>query len=181
MRHLQVGVKCSTSTTLPKLNLLNTSPQRPNINGTIDQYGDNIGDSPALFGWSGSEYAGFLNLGMYNAGKNIIANALRIGTAFVAYDCTTNTLCVAAYLNGTNIFGDDAYNCTINQSNASTWVQIATSNKGTDTTKYKEGDANNLAFKYVKFPDSNFTGGLRPMVSDDIIKVAICGGLTFFL
>lgn len=149
-----------TSPNLPKFNL----NVRPNINGMIDQYGDDVGDTPPLPGWNGNEYTGppsFLNLGMYNAGKNQNPAFPRIGTAFVAYDCTTNTICVAAYMNGTTIFGNPGYDCTIVQSSASTWIQIAINDKKGDDKKYFEGDA--AAFRYVKFPDDSFPGGLRPI------------------
>ena len=147
----------NTSPNLPILNL----NVRPNINGMIDQYGDDVGDSPALFGWSGSEYDGFLNLGMYNAGKNQNPATPRIGTAFVAFDCTEKKLCVAAYMNGTTIFGIPGYDCTIDQVSASTWIQIAINDKNGDTKKYFAGEA--VAFEYVKFPDNSFPGGQRPI------------------
>ena len=141
IRHLKdaTPVSCPPSSPeLPKINLnLNV---RPNINGKIDQNGDNLHDIPPPPGWNGNEYTGppsFLNLGMYNGGKNNDPNEPRIGQAFVAYDCNRNTLCVAAYMNDVTIFGLSP-NCTIVQSSASTWVSISKDDDNSNTVKYKE-------------------------------------------
>ena len=140
---------------LPKINL----NVRPNINGKIDQNGDNLHDIPPPPGWNGNEYDGFLELGMHNGG---ILTQPRIGTAFVAYDCSTDILCVAAYLSDTAIFGLSP-NCKIVQSSSSSWVSIKIDSENSNIIKYKEEGPNTTAFEYVLFPDDDFPGGLRPI------------------
>jgi hypothetical protein len=144
---------------LPKITL--NIGVKPKINGTIDQNGDNLLDvlSPPGFGWNGDEYDYFLELGMHNGG---ILTQPRIGTAFVAYDCSTDILCVAAYLSDTAIFGLSP-NCKIVQSSSSSWVSIKIDSENSNIIKYKEEGPNTTAFEYVLFPDDDFPGGLRPI------------------
>jgi len=81
---------------------------------------------------------------MYNAGRNQ-DGTLPIGNAYIAYDCVTSKLCVAAYLNDEEYF--TFHNCSAKVSDASSWVSInGASNKLKEST-------DNINFMYVKFPD----------------------------
>ena len=131
------------------------------MDGTIDQNGDGLLDVPPPPGWSGNEYIDFVSIPMYNAGIND-GSRPQMGNAFIAYDCVTSRLCVAAYLNDESYFGDETggKNCIIERSDASSWVSI-------DGTKYHLPDATPsplFGYQYVMFPDASYQpGGLRPI------------------
>ncbi len=104
---------------------------------------------------------------MYNGGKNNVVNELQIGNAYIAYDCVTSKLCVAAYLDNTTHFGDKPYfqekNCNI-KIGSDSYVTISIDSNSEE--KYFEAEAipsPPFGFKYVMFPDSSFPGGLRPI------------------
>ena len=88
---------------IPLLDLSAGSAARPIIDGKIDQYGDDLGDNPVIDGWVGAEYLGFTELPMFNGGKNgadgsPLAYSGRIGTAYIAYDCSSEVVCASAHL-----------------------------------------------------------------------------------
>ena len=118
---------------------------KPMIDGKIDLIGDVWGDS--TLGWNGSEYTHFTTLQMYESGlqgghKDSSGN----GIAFIGYDCSHTRLCVAAYLNYDSI---DNANCTVNEDDQESFVQIG------KTKKLKES-TNGATFAYVKY-----TGGVN--------------------
>ena len=82
---------------IPILDLSDGASDKPNIDGTIDHLGDGLGDSPPIAGCIGNEYSRFLELPMFNGGKNG-GGSPRIGTAYLAYDCANKVVCAAAHL-----------------------------------------------------------------------------------
>lgn len=115
---------------------------RPKIDGMIDQDGDGLLDNE--IGWKGTEYDGFLKIPMYNAGRNN-DRSIPIGNSYTGYDCSTNRLCVAAYLNDTTYF--EANNCRIVVSSASSWISINGA-----SNKYFVPDNTTPNSHYVSFP-----------------------------
>lgn len=69
------------------------------------------------------EYDGFLSLPMYNAGKNNDPNRQDVvATAYIAYDCSTKTLCVAT--NMTDGFLRNNTNTEVQEASEHSWVEL---------------------------------------------------------
>lgn len=69
------------------------------------------------------EYDGFLSLPMYNAGKNNDPNRQDVvATAYIAYDCSTKTLCVAT--NMTDGFLRNNTNTEVQEALEHSWVEL---------------------------------------------------------
>ncbi len=85
---------------------------------------------------------------MYNAGKP--AEFPKIGTAYFAYDCVTDKLCVAAHLDSAKIA-----DCKVVESSNS-WVSIS-GNSG------KYDASNDIVFEYVRVPDPLFLPNGKPI------------------
>ena len=110
---------------LPLLNLYLGSPQRPVIDGRIDQNNDDIGDD--LIGWNGTEYIPFIEIPMYIGGKNNDPSD-RMGTAYLAYDCTYEILCAAAHLD--QDYMDENPGVSVIENEEESWIRIG--NHGSD-------------------------------------------------
>jgi hypothetical protein len=142
------------------------------IDGLISQTFDGIGDDSRdgdgndsgdiIFssGCTGEEYSLFLELPMFNGGKNgKVGSSLdqeeRIGTSYLAYDCNDNIVCVAAQL-------DEAFlktnpNVRVRKDDDESWVRFGSNN---GETKLKQSNADE--FKYVvKADDSDFIIGFE--------------------
>ena len=117
---------------IPLLDLSLTSNKRPTVDGYIHA----------------QEYASYLELPMFNGGKNgqhgsPLQQSNRIGTAYLAYDCNSDIVCVAAFL-------DEAYLAAkpwvqVEQLDDESWVRFGP-NGG--ETKLKE--SNSDVFQYVR-------------------------------
>jgi hypothetical protein len=124
---------------IPIANLSEDSSQRPIIDGIFDS----------------NEYSSFLELPMFNGGKNGEAGSPldkegRIGTAYLAYDYSNDIVCVAAVLDST--FLDDPLTSSIQvqESEEDSWIQFGAT-KG--ATKLFQGTAD--VYEYVEKPDDN--------------------------
>jgi hypothetical protein len=95
---------------------------------------------------------------MFNGGKNgkygsPLEQSSRIGTAFLAYDCNSNIVCVAAFLDESFLVANT--NIQVKQDDSESWIRFGP-NDG--ETKLKESNAD--VFEYVSKPsDSNFIIG----------------------
>ena len=127
---------------LPLLNLYPGSPERPVINGKIDQKDDGIGDD--LLGWNGTEYSLFIEIPMYIGGKNNDPSK-RMGTAYLAYDCTHEILCGAAHLD--QAYMDENPGVSVVESEDDSWIRI-----GGDASDPKLKQNSTDAFMYVGAP-----------------------------
>lgn len=136
---------------IPLLDLSSGSAARPIIDGKIDQYGDDLGDNPVINGWVGAEYSGFTELPMFNGGKNgadgsPLAYSGRIGTAYIAYDCSSEVVCASAHLDSE--FLKTNPQTGIQMKDHESWIRF-----GPDgAMKLKE--SNSDEFSYVGRPDS---------------------------
>jgi hypothetical protein len=141
------------------------SSARPSIDGLISQTFGGIGDDSSdgssndsgdmtfSNGRTGEEYSLFLELPMFNGGKNgnegsPFDQEERIGTSYLAYDCNANIVCVAAQL-------DEAFLKTnpyvrVLQDDDESWIRFGSNN---GETKLKESNADE--FKYVVKPDGS--------------------------
>lgn len=137
---------------IPMLDLSHGSYSRPVINGKINQGGDGIGDLPPIDGWFANEYSSFLELPMFNGGKNGVEGSPfekenRIGTAYLAYDCANEVVCVAAHLDATFLKANPTVQ--VEQSDGESWIRFGAAN---GETKLKESNADE--FKYVGKPEN---------------------------
>jgi hypothetical protein len=143
---------------IPMLDLSTGSYHRPVINGKIDQLGDDIGDSPTVRGWIAEEYSAFLELPMFNGGKNGVEGSPleqenRIGTAYLAYDCASEVVCVAAHLDAAFLEANPTVQ--VEQDDGESWIRFGAAN---GETKLKQSNADE--FMYVGKPeDVAFTIG----------------------
>jgi len=152
------------------LDLSSTSGNYPTIDGKIENgvYYTESGDykwkaadgtlsTPLPSSGTGTdEYFNFLTLPMYNAGKNNddcdttkdngLGENCQIATAKVAFDCSSRTLCAAAYFiedwlkNKPDIEADQAV--------GNSWIKLGGSNT------YNAD--NSIAFSYITLEDDNF-------------------------
>jgi hypothetical protein len=164
--------------TLP-ISLLDLSPggtNRPSMDGKIDRSGDGIGDSPIIDGWTGEhlndgwdgvEYNQFTELPMFNGGKNGVGGSPlsysgRIGTAYIAYDCSSSIVCAAAHLNAD--FLDMNPQAMLQMNDSESWIRF-----GPDgATKLKESNADE--FSYVTHPETSSIIGWESCWSVDSIS-----------
>ncbi|KAL3783526.1 hypothetical protein HJC23_009491 [Cyclotella cryptica] len=143
---------------LPLLNLTKGSFGRPVVDGKIDMLGDNLGDFPPIPGWILAEYSSFLELPMFNGEKNSkdgspFVQEGRIGTAYLAYDCANNIVCVAAHLDAS--FLENHPNIQLDQLDGESSISFGESNGSK-----KLNPSNADEFKYVGKPnDSKFIIG----------------------
>ena len=153
---------------LPLLDLSDESAIRPNIDGRINQSGDGIGDSPPIEGWTSTEYSQFLELPMFNGGKNgkngsPFEQKGRIGTAYLAYDCANEIVCVSAHLDAS--FLESNPSIQVDQLDHESWISFG---ENSDSSKLKASNADE--FMYVGRPDdSNFIIGYEGCWSVDTI------------
>jgi predicted transport protein len=109
-------------------------------------------------GRTGWEYSLFLELPMFNGGKNgkegsPLNQEERIGTSYLAYDCYANIVCVAAHLD--EVFLKTNLNVRVEQDDDESWIRFGPNN---GETKLKQSNADE--FKYVvKQDDSDFIIG----------------------
>lgn len=136
---------------MPLLDLSPGSDYEPFINGTIDLGGDGLYDG--LFGWSGTEYLNFTAIPMFNGGKN---NQPRreesIGTAYLAYDCEEEIVCVAAVLNATFMANNPTV--TVDEDEDESWIRF-----GPNEGETKLNSVNAFTFSYIHKPGSDITIG----------------------
>ncbi|KAL3783529.1 hypothetical protein HJC23_009494 [Cyclotella cryptica] len=137
---------------IPLLDMAAGGGDRPDVNGQINQFGDDIGDEPLVPGWVGKEYNKFLELPMFNGGKNgVDASPLeyfgRIGTAYIAYDCSSEIVCVAAHLDVDFLKTNAAVN--LNMDDSKSWIRFGLNG----ATKLKE--SNSDEFSYGWHPNSS--------------------------
>ena len=90
---------------------------------------------------------------MFNGGKNgeegsPLNQEERIGTAYLAYDCYANIVCVAAHLNGA--FLKTNVNLRVEEDDDESWIRFGSNN---GETKLKQSNAHD--FKYVVKPDDS--------------------------
>jgi hypothetical protein len=143
---------------IPMLDLSHGSYYRPNINGKVNQLGDDIGDSPPINGWIDEEYSAFLELPMFNGGKNgakgsPLEQEDRIGTAYLAYDCASEIVCIAAHLDATFLKAHPSVQ--VERDDSESWIRFGAAN---GEKKLKESNADE--FKYIGKPDdTSFTIG----------------------
>ena len=139
---------------IPLLDLSESGAARPSIDGKIGKYGDDLGDNPVVDGWVGAEYMAFTELPMFNGGKNgadgsPLAYSGRIGTAYIAYDCSSEVVCVSAHLHSE--FLKTNPQTGIQMKDEESWIRF-----GPDgAMKLKE--SNSKEFSYVGMPDSSST------------------------
>lgn len=114
------------------------------FDGKINHAPDGLLDT--TLGWNGNEYQGFKEMPMYSEGKNKDSDTQAIGTAYIAYDCSTGNLCVAAYLSDQTYFEDK--DCKVVESENTSWVSINDREGGDGVVLYKPPTASN--FKWVK-------------------------------
>jgi hypothetical protein len=153
MRRRLANTKSPTPAPTPitcfPLPFLDLEANPPIIDGMIDRDNDGLLDGTP--GWSGNEYSTFVNIPMYNAGRNNDGSEI-IGNSYTGYDCSTNKLCVAAYLIEPYFSLND---CSVDRSSASSWVSI---NGGSN--KYFVPNSDTLSSHYVEYPDDS-PGGTR--------------------
>jgi len=131
------------------------------ISQTFDGIGDDSSDGSSndsgdiLFwnGRTGREYSLFLELPMFNGGKNGKEGSPydqeeRIGASYLAYDCNANIVCVAAYLDESFIKTNP--NVRVEQDDDESWIRFGSNN---GETKLKQSNADE--FKYVVKPDES--------------------------
>eukprot|EP01083_Nonionella_stella_P304648 1059537_1 len=111
------------------LDLSNTAnSDKPSIDGIVSMTSDGLFQDDS--DWNGTEYESFLDIAMFNGGKN--ENGERIGTTYVGYDQENDILCVAAHLDATYLSSgfpgdsntrDESNICFIDTTVANTWVE----------------------------------------------------------
>jgi len=136
---------------IPLLDLSTGSIDKPIIDGMIDRFGDGIGDDPLTPGWILDEYTKFLELPMFNGGKNgkqrsPLEQRERMATAYLAYDCTNNVVCVAAHLDAS--FMETNPTVEVDKLDHESWIRFGEDN---GSAKLKESNANE--FMYIGKPD----------------------------
>ena len=124
--------------------------------------GDGIGDSPRIDGWVEYEYLQFLELPMFNGGKN--GGDERIGTSYLAYDCSSSIVCVAAHLDASFLKANPSVQ--VEKDDGESWIRFGEDN---GSPKLKESNADE--FMYVGKPDdSSFIIGYEGCWSVDSIS-----------
>ena len=119
-------------------------------------------DRPTIDGMIGREYSTFLELPMYNGGKN--GGDDRIATAHVAYDCASNVVCIAARLDESFLEANPS--TQVEQDDDESWIRFGADN---GATKLKPSNANE--FRYVgKSDDPFFIIGYEGCWSVDSIR-----------
>ena len=134
--------------------------------------GDGIGDSPRIDGWVEYEYLQFLELPMFNGGKNgkngsPLEQRGRIGTSYLAYDCSSNIVCVAAHLDASFLKANPSVQ--VEKDDGESWIRFGEDN---GSPKLKESNADE--FMYVGKPNnSSFIIGYEGCWSVDILQFEI--------
>ena len=95
-------------------------------------------DIPFSNGRTGDEYSQFLELPMFNGGKNgeegsPLNQEERIGTAYLAYDCYANIVCVAAHLDGAFLKAN--VNVRVQEDDDESWIRFGSNNGETKLKK----------------------------------------------
>ncbi|KAL3782803.1 hypothetical protein HJC23_005693, partial [Cyclotella cryptica] len=116
---------------IPLINLSRGSKARPTIDGKIVTGSQD----------EQNEYSLFLDLPMFNGGKNgkngnPFNQKGRIGTSFLAYDCNANIVCVAAQLDEAFLRGYP--NVRVEQDDDESWIRFGSNN---GSTKLKQSNA----------------------------------------
>lgn len=126
---------CPTNGHTFSIPLLDLSPRgvnKPEINGDI-----------------GGEYEQFVSIPMFNGGKNgmntdsSLEYTGRIGTAYLAYDCSENIVCAAAHLDSEFLLMNPEV--TLQTFDEESWIRFGDEN---GLTKLKESNADE--FNYVE-------------------------------
>ena len=134
---------------IPNLDLSIGAYDKPIIDGMINRYEDGI------------EYSRFLELPMYNGGKN--GEDDRIATAFMAYDCSSNVVCIAARLDAS--FLEENPLIQVDQDDDESWIRFG---EHDGAPKLKPSNADE--FRYVgKITDPFFIIGYEGCWSVDSI------------
>ena len=120
---------------IPNLDLSIGAYDKPLVDGIIDTHKDDI------------EYSRFLELPMYNGGKN--GGDDRIATAYIAHDCSNKVVCIAAHLD--TAFLEANPSTQVEQDDDESWIRFGTDN---GATKLKPSNANE--FRYVGKLDEPF-------------------------
>ena len=106
---------------------------------------------PAIDGMIGNEYSTFLEFPMYNGGKNNGDD--QIATAYMAYDCSSNVVCIAARLDESFIQANPS--TQVEQDDNESWIRFGHDD---GTPKLKPSNADE--FRYVgKITDPFFIIG----------------------
>ena len=106
---------------------------------------------------------------MFNGGKNGEAGStfkqdIRIGTAYLAYDCANEIVCVAAHLDAA--FLETNPTVQVEKDDGESWIRFGAHN---GATKLKESNADE--FKYVGKPnDADFVIGYEGCWSTGLIN-----------
>jgi hypothetical protein len=104
-------------------------------------------DRPTIDGLIGRDYSRFLELPMYNGGKN--GGDKRIGTSYLAYDCAHNILCAAAHLDSN--FLESNPGIQVEQDDGESWIRFGRHN-GANKLKASNADE----FRYIGKSDDPF-------------------------
>eukprot|EP00956_Cyclotella_meneghiniana_P035999 scaffold120055_cov77-Cyclotella_meneghiniana.AAC.1 len=147
---------------IPTIDLTDWASGKLTIDGMIDRYGDGIGDNHLTPGWVLDEYSCFLELPMFNGGMN--GGDDRIATSYLAYDCASNTACVAAHLDAEYLAVNPAVQ--VEQDDDESWIRFGETN---GSRKLKESNADE--FQYAGKPDDpSFVIGFEGCWSVDSIR-----------
>ena len=104
-------------------------------------------DKPTIDGVLDGQYSRFLELPMYNGGKN--GGDDRIATAYLAYDCASNKVCVAAHLDAS--FMEANPTVKVEQDDGESWIRF-----GEDNGSAKLKPSNADEFRYIGKPDDPY-------------------------
>ena len=105
-------------------------------------------DRPTIDGLIDSQYSRFLELPMYNGGKN--GGDDRIATAYLAYDCTNNVVCVAAQLDAS--FMEANPSVEVEEDDGESWIRFGEKN-GAGKLKASNADE----FRYIGKPNDPYS------------------------
>jgi hypothetical protein len=116
---------------IPMLDLDSQGADRPIINGDI-----------------GNDYEKFVELPMFNGGKNGVTGSPleysgRIGTAYLAYDCSSGVVCAAAHLDSDFLTMNPELH--IQTSDDESWIRFGEEN---GDSKLKESNADEFSYIY---------------------------------
>jgi hypothetical protein len=116
--------------TTPLLDLAPQGEDRPTINGDI-----------------GSDYENFVKLPMFNGGKNGVSGSPleyigRIGTAYLAFDCSSEVVCAAAHLDSDFLtMNPEVHIQTLDEES---WIRFGDNG----AAKLKESNADEFSYMY---------------------------------
>jgi hypothetical protein len=104
-------------------------------------------------GWDGKEYFNFQSIPMFNGGKNNESDKeVQMATAYIAYDCEEEIVCVAAVLNATFMANNPTV--TVDEDEDESWIRF-----GPNEGETKLNSVNAFTFSYIHKPGSDITIG----------------------